>query len=248
LRVDQSTSTGFPMSKSEERMDEQSRRERNLEATLKRATDIGISSLLLLLLLPLFPLIMCWIKLDSKGSVFYRGLRVGRFGRPFKVLKFRTMVHGADRLGGVCTADDDPRITKAGRFLREYKLDELPQFFNVLKGDMSLVGPRPEVQKYVEMFSAEERAILRLRPGITDRASLWDSDEGAVLTGTPDAEAAYLERIRPHKVHLQLEYARNHSLRGDLTILLQTAKLVASRLLRARRKASPEGPKQPNEI
>jgi lipopolysaccharide/colanic/teichoic acid biosynthesis glycosyltransferase len=132
------------------------------------------------------------------------------------------MVVNADKIGGPSTADDDPRITQVGRFLRKYKLDELPQFFNVLKGDMSFVGPRPEVPQYVEMFSEKERAILTVRPGITDWATLWNPDEGAALAGSPDPEKTYLQDIRPVKIRLQLEYIRKHSLWVDLSILFQT--------------------------
>ena len=162
------------------------------------------------------------MKLRSPGPVFYRGRRIGRAGKPFRILKFRTMVVNADRIGGASTADGDPRITRIGRFLRKYKVDELPQLLNVLRGEMSFVGPRPEVPQYVETFSEEQKAILELRPGITDWATLWNSDEGAALAGCPDPEACYLEKIRPEKIRLQLEYVRNHSFRTDLVIIMRT--------------------------
>lgn len=190
---------------------------------IKRLFDLTLSILGLIALLPLFIGIGLIIKLTSEGPVFYKGLRVGCFGKPFRIYKFRTMVVNAERIGGSSTADDDPRVTRVGKFLRKYKLDELPQLINVLLGDMSLVGPRPEVQKYVDMYTDEERAILQLRPGITDWASLWNSDEGAVLAGSEDPEKTYLELIRPTKICLQLEYARNHSLLVDLKILVLTA-------------------------
>jgi lipopolysaccharide/colanic/teichoic acid biosynthesis glycosyltransferase len=132
------------------------------------------------------------------------------------------MVVNADRLGGFSTADDDPRITRIGKKLRKYKLDELPQLINVFLGDMSLVGPRPEVPHYVSMYTAEEKAILKIRPGITDWASLWNSDEGVMLAGSPDPEKAYMEKIRPEKIRLQLKYVRERSFWIDCKIIWQT--------------------------
>ena len=139
------------------------------------------------------------------------------------------MVADAEKIGGPSTADDDPRITKPGRLLRKYKLDELPQLINVLRGEMSLVGPRPEVQHYVDMFTEEEKAILNVRPGITDWASLWNPDEGAILAGSPDPEKAYMEKIRPQKLKLQLKYVRKHSFWIDLKIILLTLKSIIIR-------------------
>lgn len=188
----------------------------------KRAFDLFLSISGLGIMLPLFGLIAVLIKADSPGPVFYRGIRVGRSGKRFRIYKFRTMVVNAERIGGPSTSDDDPRITRVGPFLRKYKLDELPQLINVLKGEMSLVGPRPEVQMYVDLYSEEEKAILSVLPGVTDWASLWNSDEGAILTGHPDAEKAYLELIRPEKIRLQLEYVRKQSLWMDIGIIFQT--------------------------
>lgn len=196
---------------------------------VKRGLDILFSLIGLVLTLPLFAGAALLIKRDSPGPVFYRGVRVGKGGKPFRMLKFRTMVADADRIGGPSTAGDDPRITRVGRWLRKYKLDELPQLINVLKGDMSFVGPRPEVPQYVELFTEEEKAILSVRPGITDWASLWNCDEGAVLAGSPDPERTYLEKIRPTKVKLQLEYVRKRSFLTDLGILLRTIIAVVSR-------------------
>jgi len=169
------------------------------------------------------------IKLDSPGPVLYKGTRAGKDGKSFKMLKFRTMVVNADRIGGSSTPDDDPRITRVGQFLRKYKLDELPQLINVFKGDMSLVGPRPEVQHYVDMFTEEEKAILSVRPGITDWASLWNPDEGAILAGAEDPEQAYMELIRPTKLRLQLKYVRERSFGVDLQIILKTIEAVVLR-------------------
>jgi len=183
----------------------------------------------LILLSPFLLFFAILIKLGSKGPVFYRGVRVGRHGKPFNIFKFRTMVMDAERLGGTSTADDDPRITKIGHFLRKFKLDELPQLINVLKGEMSIVGPRPEVQHYVDMFTEEERAILEVRPGITDWASLWNPDEGAVLAGSADPEKTYMEKIRPQKIKLQLKYVREQSFWNDLKIIFLTLKAIVIR-------------------
>jgi lipopolysaccharide/colanic/teichoic acid biosynthesis glycosyltransferase len=169
------------------------------------------------------------IKLEDGGLIFYRGLRIGRHGKPFRIFKFRTMVVNAEKIGGPSTADDDPRITSIGKILRKYKLDELPQLINVLIGDMSLVGPRPEVQQYVDMFTEQEKAILSVRPGITDWASISNPDEGAVLAGSLDPEKTYLEKIRPEKVRLQLEYVRRHSFWVDITIIGQTLATILFR-------------------
>lgn len=196
---------------------------------MKRLFDILLSAIALFVLFPALIVVAVRIKLADKGPVFYRGVRVGRHGRLFRIFKFRTMVGDAEKLGGPSTADDDPRISRAGKFLRRYKLDELPQLINVLKGEMSLVGPRPEVQMYVDMFTEEEKAILSVRPGITDWASLWNSDEGAILAGSPDPEKAYLELIRPEKIRLQLEYVRKRSFWTDLTIIFQTMVAIVFR-------------------
>jgi len=189
---------------------------------LKRMFDMILSFIGLLTLSPLFLIIAILIKLNDRGPVFYRGVRIGQYGKPFRIFKFRTMIVDAEKLGGASTPDDDPRITRVGRSLRRYKLDELPQIINVLKGEMSIVGPRPEVQHYVNMFTEEERAILTVRPGITDWASIWDSDEGAILAGSPDPEKTYMEKIRPQKIQLQLKYVKEKSFLIDLRIIFQT--------------------------
>jgi lipopolysaccharide/colanic/teichoic acid biosynthesis glycosyltransferase len=141
------------------------------------------------------------------------------------------MVPGAENLGGSCTGRDDPRLTRAGRYLRRYKLDEIPQLVNVLSGDMSLVGPRPEVRKYVDMYAQEEKTILTVRPGITDWATLWNSDEESLLAGQSDPEKIYMDMIRPEKLRLQMEYVRRRSFWVDMTILGATLRVMASRLL-----------------
>lgn len=189
---------------------------------LKRAFDIIASLAGLILFSPLFLLLAIWIKLDSPGPVFYRGLRAGKDGKPFAIYKFRSLVANADKIGGPSTSEDDPRLTHSGRFIRRFKLDELSQLINVLKGDMSLVGPRPEVVAKAAAFSAEGRRTLSIRPGITDWASIWNADEGGVLAGTPDPDAAYDAVIYPTKLKLQLYYLENRSFLTDLKIIFYT--------------------------
>lgn len=196
---------------------------------IKRLFDIVLSSIGLIVISPFLLLSTILIKLGSKGPVFYRGKRIGFHGKLFRIFKFRTMVTDAEKLGGPSTADDDPRITKTGRLLRKFKLDELPQLINVLKGEMSFVGPRPEVQHYVDMFTDEEKIILDVRPGITDWASLWNPDEGAILAGSLDPEKAYMEKIRPQKLKFQLKYVREQSFWSDLKIIFLTLKAIVIR-------------------
>jgi lipopolysaccharide/colanic/teichoic acid biosynthesis glycosyltransferase len=174
---------------------------------------------------PVLGAIWLRIKRDADGPVLYTGTRVGRGGRPFKMYKFRTMVVDADRIGGPNTPDDDNRLTKTGRTLRKYKLDELPQLLNVLKGDMSFVGPRPQVTQEVATYTEEERQLLEVRPGITDWASLRFHNEGEILRGHADPDRAYAELIRPEKMRLGLEYVRRATLKDDVAILAQTALL-----------------------
>lgn len=197
---------------------------------LKRLFDLIAASAALLILSPLLLGIALRVKLEDGGPVFYRGMRVGRYGKPFCICKFRTMVVNAEKLGGPSTADDDQRITRIGKVLRKYKLDELPQLINVLTGDMSFVGPRPEVQQYVDLYTEEEKAILTVRPGITDWATLWNPDEGAVLAGSADPERMYLEQIRPQKIKLQLSYVRNQGFWTDLMIILRTLAAIVFRV------------------
>jgi lipopolysaccharide/colanic/teichoic acid biosynthesis glycosyltransferase len=190
---------------------------------LKRLFDIIFSFLGLIIVSPILGLIAILIKISSPGPVFYRGIRIGRAGKSFKIFKFRTMVKNAEALGGPSTASDDPRLTKIGKFLKKYQLDELPQLINVIKGEMSLVGPRPEVKMYVDMMTDEERkTILSVRPGMTDLASLWDFHEGEILKGSPNPEKTYQEKIRPTKIKLQLDYVKNRSFLLDLKIILKT--------------------------
>ena len=201
---------------------------------LKRLFDITFSLIGLLLLSPLFLIIAILIKLDSPGSVIYKGMRWnGRFGKPFKIYKFRTMFANADQIGGgPSPREDDPRITKFGRFLRKYKLNEFPQLVNVFKGEMSFVGPRPEVEQYVKLYTEEERKyILSVRPGITDYASIkFHNKEEIFLRGDPNE--IYEEEIRPEKLRLQLEYVRTRSFWVDLKILFKTLKTLIETKLR----------------
>ncbi len=195
----------------------------------KRAFDLLGACLALLLLAPLMALVALWIKVDSPGPVFFRQQRVGRCGVPFMIHKFRTMRTGAEGLP--LTVGDDPRITRAGRFLRRTRLDELPQFIDVLQGTMSLVGPRPEVPRYVALYppALRERA-LAVRPGLTDPASLHFIDEAALLAAAADPEREYVERILPVKLQRAAEYAENASLASDLAVLARTLWALLRRL------------------
>lgn len=193
---------------------------------MKRPFDVIASCAGLVVLLPLLTALAIAIKRDSNGPVFYRGLRAGRYGKPFRIFKFRTMVVNADKIGGPTSSSDDPRITRMGDFLRRYKLDELPQLINVLKGEMSLVGPRPEVVQEVLLYTEEEKRLLDVRPGITDWASIQFRNEGEILRGSADPHQTYREKIRPEKIRLGLEYVRNHSFLTDCRIIVNTLKAL----------------------
>jgi lipopolysaccharide/colanic/teichoic acid biosynthesis glycosyltransferase len=195
---------------------------------LKRLFDTFFSISVLAPLSPLFLLAGVLIKVGSLGPIFYRSRRAGRGGKPFALLKFRTMIVNADKIGGPSTSDDDPRVTRVGRFLRKYKLDELPQLINVLKGEMSLVGPRPEVLSEVELYTPEERHLLTVAPGITDWASILFHNEGEILKGAADPHEAYRKWIRPEKIRLGLEYVRNQSFSIDLKIIMTTFRTLVS--------------------
>jgi lipopolysaccharide/colanic/teichoic acid biosynthesis glycosyltransferase len=190
---------------------------------LKRAIDITVSVAGLALLLPAFFVIATVILVCDGRPIFYRGIRIGRGGKPFRIFKFRTMTVHAEREGGSATSDSDARITRLGRALRKHKLDELPQLINVLLGEMSLVGPRPEVPEYIALLRGAEQLILGVRPGITDWATLWDADEGALLARTDEPERFYADYIRPEKIRLQLQYVYAQSFWTDLRILWKTA-------------------------
>ena len=190
---------------------------------VKRLFDIIFSLIGLIFALPVFLIVSFLIKKESLGPVFFRGERIGKNNKPFKIFKFRTMILNADKLGGPSTAGDDPRLLKIGHTLKKYQLDELPQLINVLKGEMSLVGPRPEVKVYVDMMTSEEKKlILSVRPGMTDFASLWNFHESEVLKGSLDPEKTYMEEIRPEKLKLQIKYVKTRSFLVDLKIILKT--------------------------
>lgn len=193
---------------------------------MKRLFDILFSAVVLVGALPLLVLAGILVKFDSKGRIFYRSTRIGRYGKPFLLTKLRTMVEDADKLSTVVsTPNDDPRITRIGAFLRHLNIDEIPQFFDVLRGEMSVVGPRPEVPQYVNLFSDEERStILSVRPGITDWASLWVGDKGLRLLGALEPEEIYVKHIRPEKIRLQMHYVRTRSFMVDLKIIALTIK------------------------
>ncbi len=188
----------------------------------KRIFDLLIASLTVLIVLPFMIVIGIVIRLDSRGPILYKGVRIGRDGRRFKICKFRTMRYLPVDVGPTSTALDDPRITRVGHFLRHYKLDELPQLFNVIAGTMSLVGPRPEVGWAVELYTAEERRLLSVKPGMTDWASIRFNNEGEILAGAKDPDELYLQLIAPEKRRLGLEYVDRHTVWGDTKIILQT--------------------------
>lgn len=189
---------------------------------LKRFFDFLFSLIGLTLLSPFLLIIALLIKLNDRGPALYKGVRAGYKGKSFKMLKFRTMVLNAEKIGASSTADDDPRITKIGKFLRKYKLDELPQLINILKGEMSFVGPRPQVKWAVDLYNNEEKQILNVRPGITDFASIKFPNEGEILKGSCNPDKDYMEKIHPEKTKLQLQYIKTHSLITDLKIILKT--------------------------
>ncbi len=197
----------------------------------KRGFDLFFSLVGLMVLSPLFLLTALLIAATSPGPVFFRQERIGRGFRPFQIYKFRTMVAGAPGLGPAVTAPNDARVTPVGRWLRASKMDELPQLINVLKGEMSLVGPRPEVRRYVDFYTLEQREILSVRPGITDWASIHFRHEAAQLSqsGHSDVDAAYVQRILPKKLPLQLRYVREHTFWMDIRIIAATVRALFSR-------------------
>jgi lipopolysaccharide/colanic/teichoic acid biosynthesis glycosyltransferase len=196
---------------------------------LKRAFDILVSALGLLLFSPLLLLVMLAIWLQDRQSPFYIAPRMARGGGTFRMVKFRTMVVNADQIGGISTAATDRRITPVGKFVRAYKLDEIVQLWNVLKGDMSLVGPRPQVRADADLYTSEERKMLTVRPGITDPASIVFSDEGDILKQDPDPDLRYNQIIRPWKSRLALLYIENRGMWADFKLIFLTAVAIVSR-------------------
>jgi lipopolysaccharide/colanic/teichoic acid biosynthesis glycosyltransferase len=189
----------------------------------KRLLDILFCLPMCIVLSPLFLFIALFIKLGSKGPVFYLQERIGINSTPFNIFKFRTMHLNADKKGLLTVGGRDPRVTRVGYFLRKYKLDELPQLFNVVLGEMSLVGPRPEVKRYVEMYSVEQKKVLEVKPGITDYASIEYSNENELLGKAKDPEKMYVEEIMPAKLKLNLKYVKEQSFLVDLKIIFRTA-------------------------
>lgn len=196
---------------------------------MKRFLDIIFSGLGLICLSPLFVFLALWVKLDSPGPVFYRQVRVGRNNRDFKLYKFRSMRVDSDKKGLITIGGHDPRVTQSGYYIRKYKLDEFPQLINVFLGDMSLVGPRPEVRKYVDMYTDEQIHVLDVRPGITDMASIYYRNENELLEKANNPEKYYREVIMQDKLRINLEYVRNHSVIGDFRMILKTLFVVIAK-------------------
>lgn len=199
---------------------------RRIQLALKRAMDIVISGGALLVLWPVLALVALAIRIDDPGPVFYRQVRVGRNGKPFKIFKFRTMIVDADEKGLSITVGKDSRITRVGAILRKTKLDELAQLINVLIGEMSFVGPRPEVAHYVDMYTPYQRQVLLVRPGITDYASIAYRNENEMLEGCDDPEKMYIETIMPAKIELNMKYLREISPAADVRLILSTIAAV----------------------
>lgn len=187
-----------------------------------RFFDFILSLVGLVILAPLFIVLSVWIKIDSIGPVFYKQIRVGQNGKDFGLFKFRSMVVDADKKGLITVGGRDPRITRSGYFIRKYKLDELPQLINVLVGDMSLVGPRPEVRKYVDLYTYEQQKVLSVKPGITDYASIEYMDENEILGKSTDPEKTYIEEIMPEKIKYNMKYIKNRSLIEYFKIIFLT--------------------------
>jgi len=193
---------------------------------MKRLFDLVLSAIGCIILWPIFFYIAIKIKQEDKGPIFYRGIRIGLKGKPFRIYKFRTMCINAEEIGPSSTADGDSRITCIGRWIRKYKIDELPQLLNVLSGQMSMVGPRPQVLWAVKLYTSEEKKILNVKPGITDYASLLFSNEADILKGSKDPDKVYLKKIHPEKTRLALYYVNNNSIKIDLKIILMTLKKI----------------------
>jgi len=202
---------------------------------MKRLFDFAISLLALIGLSLFFVLLAIAVKLNSPGPVFYRGVRIGRHGKSFKIYKFRSMVVDAEKIGAASTSNTDMRVTSVGHFIRKFKFDEFSQLINVFLGDMSLVGPRPEVQKFVDMYTDEEKIILTVRPGITDWSSIKFHNEGNIIeaSGISDPDEAYAKLIRPEKLRLQMKYVKERTLWIDIKIIFSTILTIFSTRLGA---------------
>lgn len=189
---------------------------------MKRLLDILSSSIVLLVLLPVWLVIALLIAMESKGGVFYKQVRVGKDNKDFFLYKFRTMRVGSDKKGLLTVGERDNRITRVGYFLRKYKIDEFPQLLNVIKGDMSIVGPRPEVRKYVDLYTPEQMKVLSVRPGLTDLASIKYVHENEVLAASDNPEQTYIDEVMPAKLDLNLQYIATQSLMGDIRLIFNT--------------------------
>lgn len=189
---------------------------------MKRFFDIFFSIFVIVLGFPFAAIIAVFIAIDSRGGILYKQKRVGRNNKDFNLLKFRTMQSNSDKSGLLTVGNDDKRITKVGSFLRKYKIDEFPQFINILKGDMSIVGPRPEVRKYVDLYSTEQLRVLSVRPGLTDYASIRYVNENEILAASPNPEQTYIDEVMPDKLKLNLKYIDNFSVKEDIKIIFQT--------------------------
>ncbi len=196
---------------------------------MKRAFDIIASGLGLVCLSPLFAVLAVWIKCDSKGPVFYRQVRVGKNNKDFRLFKFRSMRPDSDKLGLITVGGHDPRVTRSGYYIRKYKLDEFPQLINVFTGDMSLVGPRPEVRKYVDMYTDDQMRVLSVRPGITSLASIRYRNENEILAAAEDPDKCYIEQVMPDKLAIDLEYVSHASLWNDIKLIFSTFKEIITK-------------------
>ena len=203
-------------------------RKKRFSLKVKRFFDVTASFVLILLLSPVFLILSVWIKTDSKGPVYFKQERVTQYGRKFSIFKFRTMVVNADRAGSLVTVQNDSRITAVGRKIRKYRLDEIPQLFNILAGDMSFVGTRPEVRKYVDEYSNEMKATLLLPAGVTSEASIRYKDEDELLKGAGDVDKVYIQKILPEKMRWNLRAIRRFSLPGELSTMVRTVFHVMS--------------------
>jgi lipopolysaccharide/colanic/teichoic acid biosynthesis glycosyltransferase len=191
-----------------------------------RLFDFLFSILGLVILSPLFAIVAIWIKFDSSGPVFYKQIRVGKDNKDFRLFKFRSMVTDAENKGLITVGGRDPRVTRSGYFIRKYKLDELPQLINVLIGEMSLVGPRPEVRKYVDLYDEEQRKVLSVKPGITDYASIEYIDENELLAKSDDPERTYIDIIIPEKIRYNMKYINNRSIKEYFKIVFLTLEKI----------------------
>ncbi|HKX32980.1 MAG TPA: sugar transferase [Blastocatellia bacterium] len=196
------------------------------QASAQRLFDLLVAIPILIFLLPIFVAIIVWIKLDSRGPAFFLQQRVGRFGHPFRIFKFRSMIVEAEQAGTQITIGRDPRITRCGRILRQYRLDELPQLLNIIKGEMSLVGPRPEVPRYVALYTVEQQSILAVRPGLTSPATITFNNESELLARQPDPEQYYRSELIPAKIRRDLEYSRQATVWTDCVVICRTLRRI----------------------